>query len=143
MITMPTEAYQKAQADSGLKAGDLVRVTRKIKSREEGGWNVEDWKSEMDPFVGERKGRKIMSVDSLYGIHIQGANRWVPFFILERTDADGNPLYSEQHIEGAASHATIFESTDKRTAIIGNGQATLIGQFTKADLKKFIDSASW
>lgn len=141
IITMSTDTYIKNQQDGKFEVGDYYRITRAA-TQGELGWTGVSWGSELNQYIG-KKGMPIQQIDRNHGIHLRGTNAWCPYFVLEKTDKDGNPLLMETLIEGKSTNATIFQSDEKRTAIIGNGSATLIGQFTKDELKKFIESTSW
>ncbi len=74
------ETYLKKQAESGLKLGDRVRITRKADSHEQGwdnGWEPKP----MDDAVG-----KIVIVKEVtsVGIGFVGYPCWYPYFILEK-----------------------------------------------------------
>lgn len=75
------KTYAELQAESGLKAGDWVKVTRKAEDFENDWGTV--WNSNMDIFVG--RVFQIDNICSTYGISSKG-EWYFPYFVLEKTE---------------------------------------------------------
>lgn len=84
--------YTTAQAASGLKVGDRVRVRRKAEHHEKGWRNT--WNPEMDSYIG-----KVLVItrieDGCVGILLNHSVFYFPFFVLEKVEAKEEPAPEE------------------------------------------------
>lgn len=86
------KSYAELQAESGLKVGDWVKVTRVAKSYENGWGTV--WNPQMDDYVG--KVFQVGYVTNFSGIYSTEGGFAFPFFVLEKTEA---PETKEEKID--------------------------------------------
>lgn len=89
--TEAPKTYAELQAESGLKVGDWVKVTRAAKNYENGWGTV--WNENMDVFVGRTF--EIGRICDIEGISSRGGWNF-PFFVLEKIE---KPETKEEKID--------------------------------------------